>query len=164
MDVSEGIRRAKPQDLEEITRLARESAQVEDSPDETEVTEWLFSKGVWVAAGDDSLVGVAAWQAENLLAVTDVLHVVPAEHWDRVGGLLLETIEGEAQTLMCEANIVLLPTPAPEGARDLLRQQGYESRPREELHRIWREVLSDFGAESEVMVKRLRDRMVMVPL
>ena len=162
--MSEGIRRAKLQDLEEITRLARESVQEESAPDETKVTEWLLSKGVWVAAGDDALVGVAAWQAENLLAVTDVLHVAPAEHWNRVGSLLLETIESEAQTLMCEANIVLLAAPAPEAARALLRQQGYEPKPREELHRIWREVLSDFGAEPEVMVKRLRDRMVMVPL
>ena len=162
--MSEQIRRAKLQDLGGIARLAREACRLEGQPEETEVTEWLLSKGVWVAIRDDALVGVAAWQAENLVAVTDVLHVAPAEHWSEVGRLLLETIEGEAQTLMCEANVVLLPTTTPEEARGLLQQQGYESKTREELHRIWREVLSDFSEESEVLVKRLRDRMVMVPL
>jgi N-acetylglutamate synthase-like GNAT family acetyltransferase len=144
--------------------LAREASQAEGQPDENKVTEWLLSKGVWVAASDDSLVGVAAWQAENLLAVTDVLHVAPADHWSGAGSRLLETIEGEAQTLMCEANIVLLPRSAPDAARALLRQQGYESKTRQELHRIWREVLSEYAEGSEVMVKKLRDRMVMVPL
>ena len=162
--MSEEIRRAKLQDLGRIARLAREASQVEGQPDEDKVTEWLLGKGVWVAIREDSLVGVAAWQAENLLAVTDVLHVAPPEHWNKVGSQLLETIEGEADTLMCEANVVLLPTSAPEEARALLQQQGYEPKAREELHRIWREVLSDFSEELEVMVKRLRDRMVMVPL
>ena len=162
--MSEEIRRAKLQDLGGIMRLVPDASQVDSSPNENEVTEWLLSKGVWVAIRNDALVGVAAWQAENLLAVTDVLHVAPAEHWSGAGSQLLETIEGEAQTLMCEANIVLLPAPAPEAARALLRQQGYESKPREELHRIWREVLSEYAEDSEVMVKKLRDRMVMVPL
>jgi hypothetical protein len=92
------------------------------------------------------------------------LHVAPAEHWDDAGSQLLETIEGEAQTLMCEANIVLLPNSAPEEAHALLQQLGYEPQPREELHRIWREVLSEYAEELEVMVKKLRDRMVMAPL
>ena len=162
--MNEEIRRAKLQDLEGITRLAREACQADASPDEAEVTEWLLSKGVWVAARGDALVGVAAWQAENLLAVTDVLHVTPVDRWNEVGSRLLETIEGEAQTLMCEANVVLLPASTPEAARALLRQQGYEPVPYKELHRIWKEVLSSFSVESEVMVKRLRDRMVMVPL
>jgi N-acetylglutamate synthase-like GNAT family acetyltransferase len=164
MQVSEEIRRAKLQDLGGIGRLAREASQVEGQPDENEVTEWLLSKGVWVAVRDDALVGVAAWRAENLLAVTDVLLVAPAGHWDEAGSQLLETIEGEAQTLMCEANIVLLPSSAPEAARALLQRQGYEPKAREELHRIWREVLSEYAEELEVIVKRLRDRMVMVPL
>ena len=163
--MSEQIRRAKLQDLGGITRLAREASPLKGQVDEAEVTEWLYNKGVWVAIRDDSPVGVAAWQAENLLAVTDVFHVAPVEYWIEVGSQLLDTIEGEAHTLMCEANVVLLPALAPEAACTSLQQQGYERKTREELHRIWREVLSDFdGDELEIMVKRLRDRMVMVPI
>jgi N-acetylglutamate synthase-like GNAT family acetyltransferase len=163
--VSERVRRAKLQDLGAITRLVQEASQLEGQVDEATVTEWLFSKGVWVAIRDEALVGVAAWQAENLLAVTDVFRVASVECWLEEGRQLLETIEGEAHTLMCEANVVLLPTLAPEAARTLLQQQGYELKTRDELHRIWREVLSDFaGEELDVMVKQLRDRMVMIPI
>jgi N-acetylglutamate synthase-like GNAT family acetyltransferase len=163
--VTERTRRAKLQDRDAITRLVQEASQLEGQVDEATVTEWLFSKGVWVAIRDEALVGVAAWQAENLLAVTDVFHVASVECWLEEGRQLLETIEGEAHTLMCEANVVLLPTLAPEAARTLLQQQGYELKTRDELHRIWREVLSDFaGEELELMVKQLRDRMVMIPI
>lgn len=163
--MSEEIRRAKLQDLGEIMRLAREASPTQGRTDEAEVTQWLYSKGVWVAIRDGSLAGVAAWQAENLLAVTDVLHVASDRHWHETGSQLLDTIEAEAQTLMCEANVVLLPQPAPEAARALLLRQGYEPKTREELHRIWQEVLSDLaGDKVEIMVKQLRDRMVMVPL
>ena len=163
--MSNEIRRAKLQDLGEITKLARGASPSQSQTDEAEVTQWLYSKGVWVAIRDGSLVGVAAWQAENLLAVTDVLHVAPDENWPETGSQLLDTIEGEAHTLMCEANVVLLPTLAPEAARTVLQRQGYERKAREELHRIWQEVLGDLaGDKVEIMVKQLRDRMVMVPL
>jgi hypothetical protein len=66
---------------------------------------------------------------------------------------------------MCEANVVVLPELASQAARALLQQQGYEQRSMDELHRIWREVLGDFAGDGlELMVKQLRDRMVMVPL
>lgn len=162
--MGEQARRARLRDLTEIVRLVQEghgSGQL----GEAQVTDWLYTKGVWVALCDEDLVGVAAWQAENLLAVTDVLHVAPVEFWPEAGGHLLEIIEGEAQILMCEANVVLLPALAPEAAHAVLRQRGYERKGREELHRIWKEVLSGFAAgEPEVLVKRLRERMVMVPV
>ena len=161
----EQVRRAKLQDLDRIVLLAREASPSGHQLNEAEVTEWLYSKGVWVALNNDALVGVAAWQAENLLAVTDVLHVAPPEHWPGAGGQLLASIESAAQTLMCEANVVLLPARAPEAARALLQQRGYERKNLDELHRIWREVLSDFAkGQMEIMVKQLRDRMIMAPL
>lgn len=163
--MSEPVRRARIGDVDGITRLVREASPSKGQLDSAEVTEWLYTKGVWVAIHAGALVGVAAWQAENLLAVTDVLYVAPPEHWLEAGSHLLATIERAAQTLMCEANVVLLPPLAPEAARTLLRQQGYEPKPIDELHSIWREVLSDFAGDGlELMVKQLRDRMVMVPL
>jgi len=163
--VSEQVRRARPQDLDGIVRLMKGVSRSTGPVGEAEVTEWFYGKGLWVATREDAVVGVAAWQAENLLAVTDVFHVAPAVYWPAAGGKLLETIEGEAQILMCEANVVLLPSQAAEEAQSLLRRRGYELRTREKLHRIWQEVLGDLtGNESEVMVKELRDRMVMAPV
>jgi len=107
---------------------------------EATAMEWLFSKGLWVATGGSGVVGVAAWQVENLVCITDLF-------------------------LMCEANAMVLPAWTPRTVRTFLQGQGYEPKPFAELHRIWREVLGEWiQGEEELMVKRLRDRMVMAPI
>jgi len=58
-----------------------------------------------------------------------------------------------------------VPAGTSKAIRTFLERQGYEPKAFEDLHRIWREVLSDFVSdESGLMVKQLRDRMVMVPI
>jgi N-acetylglutamate synthase-like GNAT family acetyltransferase len=167
MDPNVTIRRAKQGDLEAICRLVEQATQPTEPIDEAKVREWLFNKGLWVAVQEDSAgtpTGVAAWQAENLLSVTDVLYVSPVPSWAEVGRQLLETIEAEARTLMCEANVVLLQGWVPETIRTQLQEQGYEPKRLETLPRVWQEVLSDLlDGEPVLMVKRLRDRMVMSP-
>jgi hypothetical protein len=159
------IRRALRRDLAAIASLVEQASQSSIQIDEVGVMKWLFSKGLWVADQEGMLVGVIAWQAENLVSVTDVFYVSPDSLDTEAGSRLIETIEGEAKTLMCEANVVLLPDGLSDLIRPILVQQGYESRPLTGLHRIWREVLSEFTDEqSELMVKPLRDRMVMLPL
>lgn len=159
------VRRAKREDLASIASLVGQATGSRHQPDEGEVMDWLLGKGLWVALLDNSLVGVAAWQAENLVSVTDVFYVSPDRAWSDAGIRLLETIEAEAKTLMCEVNAVLLPAWIPEEASDFFQRQGYESQDLGDLHRYWREVLRDFATgESMLMVKQLRDRMVMFPL
>ena len=159
------IRRALRGDIAPIASLVEKATQARIQPDETEVTEWLFSRGLWVAHQDGELVGVIAWQAENLVSVVDVFYISPDGPYTEAGTRLLETIEAEAKTLMCEANVVLLPGGLSETVLPILQHLGYEARPLAELHSIWREVLSEFAdGESELMVKTLRDRMVMFPL
>ena len=159
------IRRAKREDLAAIASLVDQATGSRHQPDEGEVMGWLLGKGLWVALLDNSLVGVAAWQAENLVSVTDVFYVSPDQLWTDAGGRLMETIEEEAKTLMCEVNAVLLPAWISEMASHFFRQQGYESQALEDLHRYWREVLQEFiTGDSTLMVKQLRNRMVMAPL
>jgi hypothetical protein len=165
------VRRAKQADLEAIAAFvqkASESTRPEGAAslvaEPAAVNEWLFQKGVWVALQDSTLAGVAAWQAENLVSVTDVLHIAAGPSWAEVAGRLLEIIEGEAKILMCEINAVLLPNGTSPAVHDLLHKQGYEDAELEELHRFWQEVLSEFlQPNSAIMVKHLRDRMVMTP-
>jgi N-acetylglutamate synthase-like GNAT family acetyltransferase len=159
------IRRARRGDLAAITSLVQQATKSRIEVDDAKVTEWLFTKGLWVALLEEELVGVAAWQAENLVSVTDVFHVSPADLLAEVGSRLLETIESEAGTLMCEVNVILVPAWVSWAVQSFLQKQGYETREFEDLHRIYREVLGDFGIENwGLMVKQLRDRMVMIPL
>lgn len=159
------IRRARRGDLAAIAGLVRVASSDRLQVDEAEVMDWLFSKGLWVARQGDRVVGVVAYQTENLVSVTDVFFIAPVEHLARAGKPLLETLEAEANTLMCEANVMLLPAWSPEAVRTFLEEQGYEPKPFADLHRIWREVLGGFDTEDvALLVKRLRDRMVMVPI
>jgi N-acetylglutamate synthase-like GNAT family acetyltransferase len=159
------IRRARQKDVAAILPLILEATEHRMVVDEARVIEWLFGKGLWVAAQEDALVGVVAWQAENLVSVIDVFHISPDRPWAEVGRRLLDTIEAEASTLMCEVNVVLLPRWAPATARAFFRQQGYEAKEVAELHRIWQEVVADYvGDEPELMVKKLRNGIVMRPL
>jgi hypothetical protein len=94
-----------------------------------------------------------------------VFHVSPAHPPAWAGRPLLEKTEAEAALLMCEANVMVLPDWTPGSVRAFLRDQGYEAVVWEELHAIWREVLTEFlTGQEDLMVKRLRERMVMVPL
>jgi len=162
------VRRARRGDVPEIVTLVRQATQGKRSVEETEVLDWLFGKGLLVAAQDTNgsrVVGVAAWQAENLLSVTDQLYTYPAKLRAEAGGRLLAAIEAEANVLMCEANVVILPPHTFKGVRTFLNKQGYELKTYQELHRIWREVLGEFVADQpELMVKRLREQMIMVPI
>jgi N-acetylglutamate synthase-like GNAT family acetyltransferase len=165
--MSEGIqvRRANRGDLGAIAALVRKVTKSELQVGESDVMEWLFSKGLWVAAQDGELVGVVAYQTENLVSVTDVFHVSPVELWVEVGSKLLETVEAEVSTLMCEANVVLLPAWTSETMRTFLQEQGYEPKEFDQLHRIWREVLDEFVTDAmDLMIKQLRERMVMAPI
>ena len=77
----------------------------------------------------------------------------------------MQAIEAEAGVLMCETNAIVLPAWTAESMRAFLQEQGYEPKPLDELHRIWREVLSEWvHGEEDLFVKRLRDRMVMAPV
>jgi len=159
------VRRAKRGDLTAIAHLVEEVTPAGAGIGEPEVMDWLFSKGLWVADGGRSLLGVAAWQAENLVAVTDVFYLSPIHPLALAGGPLLAKTEEEAALLMCEANVMVLADWTPEPMRAFLKDQGYEAMLWEDLHSIWREVLKEFlTGKKDLMVKRLRERMVMVPL
>jgi len=162
------VRRARRGDVPEIVTLVRQATQGKRSVEEAEVLDWLFGKGLLVAAQDTNgsrVVGVAAWQAENLLSVTDQLHTYPAKLRAEAGGRLLAAIEAEANVLMCEANVVILPPQPSKAVRTFFNKQGYELKTYQELHRIWREVLGEYVADQpELMVKRLREQMIMVPI
>ncbi len=160
-----GVRRARREDVPAIVAVVRKATRSQTGVDEAQVMDWLFGKGMVVAVQDGAVVGVAAWQAENLLSVTDVFYVAPAKLLAQAGAELLAAIEAEANVLMCEANILLLPPGASKTMRTFLQKQGYEPKAFGELHRIWREVLSESVAgEPELMVKRLREKMVMAPI
>lgn len=159
------VRRAKREDLAAIAAVVGKATRFKIKVDEADVMEWLFGKGLWVVVRGEDVVGVATCQTENLLSVTDAFYVSPAKLRNKAGVPLLDAIEAEVGTLMCEANVMLLPSWTSKTVRTFLQKQGYEPKEFDGLHRIWREVLGEFDLEEmDLMVKQLRDRMVMAPI
>jgi len=159
------VRRARRADVPAMAALVRSATAGKHPVDEAQVLDWLFGKGVLIALRGDQVAGMATWQAENLLSVTDHFYIYPARLRPAAGALLLATIEAEANVLMCEANVLTLPPDTPKALRTFLLTQGYEPRTFPELHRIWRQVLAEYmPAQPDLVVKRLREKMVMAPI
>ena len=118
-------RRAKRGDLAAIAKLVTEASQDQFPADEAEVMDWLFSKGLMVALRNDLVQGVLAWQTENLVSVTDQFFVWPVQELAGSGGALLAAVEAELQTLMCEANVIIVSPWASGADRAFLQEQGY---------------------------------------
>lgn len=159
------VRRARRSDVAGIVAMVRQATQGKDLVEEADVLDWLFGKGLLIAAYGGAVVGMAAWQTENLLSVTDRFYVYPAKLRAKAGSRLLAAIEAEVNVLMCEANVMILPPRTSKAVRSFLNKQGYEAKTFQELHRIWREVLGEFVADQpDLMVKRLREKMIMAPI
>ncbi len=159
------VRRGRRSDVAGIVVLVRQATQGKGAVEEAEVLDWLFGKGLLVAVQGEQVVGVAAWQTENLLSVTDRFYVYPAKLRAAAGSRLLAAIEAAVNVLMCEANVMILPPHTSKAVRTFLNKQGYEAKAYQELHRIWREVLGEFVADQpDLMVKRLREKMIMAPI
>src|SRR6185503_20787095 len=62
------IRRAKRQDLEAMANLIASATKGALDPDLSQMMESLFTRAYIVAMAGEYVVGVAGWQAENLIA------------------------------------------------------------------------------------------------
>jgi hypothetical protein len=159
------IRRGKHTDLQAIAELVDEATQSRYQPDKATLVDWLLGRGLWLALENGTPVGVAAWQAENLVSVIDVLYISAVGPLADAASQLLTKLEAEARTLMCEVSIIVLPDWTPGEVADLLRRQGYQPCTSGDLHRIWQQVLSEFSTDQRVvLVKPLRGQLVTAPL
>ena len=122
-------------------------------------------RGMWLALQNGIPVGVAAWQAENLVSVIDVFYIPAAESLADAASQLLAKLEAEAHTLMCEVSIIVLPRWTSGEVAGLLHWQGYQQCAPGDLHRIWQQVLSEFSTDQRtVLAKPLRGQLVTAPL
>lgn len=158
------VRRAKRHDLKLLTAIMRGSIRWRKPPSEQDVLEMLFDKGYWIAVSRQG-GGVTGWRAENLVMCIDDFYVYPPSTYEQVGGPLLETVETEARALACEVAIVFMEEQVDPQAIAFFESKGYERQTLQDLNKLWREVAEEFLTEGRfMMVKRLREQMVMRPL
>ncbi len=118
-----------------------------------------------MAEADGRAVALAAWRAENLVALIRDLWAPSPDLATRVFPPLFKAIEEEAQALQCEAAAVMT-NPANEVlAHTALAASGYGPSTLDQMHKLWRGVVKDELHEGEnLYLKRLREEMVTKPI
>ncbi len=150
------MRRAKRAELGAVFGLiqrARGGALTQD-----ELVQKATGYGYLIAEAGERLLGVAGMLVENSVACVRDLHVTGASARGIATAALMRAIEGEAETLACEAIIVQVPPGAPV-VEALLRDRRFAPRALDEMKSLWREVAREqFEPGVPLWVSNLRER------
>ncbi len=114
---------------------------------------------------DGSLVGVAGWQVENLIARTIDLVLSPEIAKEKAIPLLIERIEEESLALQCEMSLVFVP-PADAMLRSIWESLGYRPSTIENLRvPVWMEAAREsMPPDTYLLFKQLREDRILRPI
>jgi len=158
------VRRARPVDAASIVDFVAAATGGRTRSTEDEVLDRMGVRGFFVATAG-SLVGLAGWTAENLVARIEDFIVYPTDVRATAGRELLKSVEDAARELECEAALLLVARNASPSAMKFYESCGYAYRPPEELPEAWRDSAQAVLSEDRfVMVKQLRAQMVTRPI
>lgn len=130
-----------------------------------ETLERLGKWGYWLVDAGDAGAALAAWQAENLVAVVHELWASSPDLATRAYPLLFQAIEQEAGTLNCEVIVLLAKPSRADTMRAAALKYGYDEVGLGDLHSIWRGVLETTVEPGDVLyAKRLREQVVTNPI
>lgn len=114
---------------------------------------------------DNSYVGLAGWQVENLVARTDDVYLestIPVIDGMKI---IMKEIESTSRELQCEVSLLFLPSHLSHRS-DVWHELGYEPRTIKSLAvRAWQEAALETISEGETMFfKQLRKERVLRPV
>ncbi len=159
------IRRAKRQDLEAMARVIVTATNGGIKPDLNQMMEALFSRAYIVALAKDYVVGVAGWQAENLIAALQDFYILRDDLWAEIGPKMLDLIHDEVHKLSCEVSMTFVLNPAGKKPIEFFESQGYEQARPKDLGYIWKDAAAEWQPENSVLLyKKLREQRIMVPM
>jgi dephospho-CoA kinase len=159
------IRRAKRQDLEAMANLIVSATKGALNPDLNQMMESLFSRAYIVAMAGEYVVGVAGWQAENLIAGLQDFYVLRDDLWPQVGPQMLDMIHEEVNKLSCEVAMTFVLNPAGPKPVEFFESQGYEQAQAKDLGYMWKDAAKEWQPENSVLLyKKLREQRIMVPM
>lgn len=164
------VGRARPSDAEAIAEFVSEATRGRVSVDKQKVMDRFGAKGLWLVrqtegSKEGSIVGLAGWRAENLIAHIDDFLVFPASLYDSAGEVLIGSIEQAAQELQCEVSMFFVPLRAASSLVAFYERCGYERVAPEGLPRVWQESIKEAAEQGRfVMLKQLRQDLVLRPI
>lgn len=159
------VRRARRTDLAALGAvLAQREHRTEPLP-RVEVLKRFGERGYRIAVAEDRIVALAAWEAENLVAVVREVWAESAETAARALPQLFALIEKDAASLQCEVVVLLIDTLAPAFVAEQARGDAYETKPTDALHLVWRQVAEDrLQPGDQIWLKLLREGIITKPV
>lgn len=151
------IRRATREDVPGLARFLASMDWRGKPPNEEAAFVRIMERAHWLLLRNEHVVGMASWEAINLVACIEEIAVGPEPDADDLVCRLAAAVEGEARVLQCEVMLVGIP-PKANALWDKVHQRcGYTVMARAQLPRIWREVADEIAPHTEqVFVKPLR--------
>lgn len=159
------LQRGKPRDAQKIADLITRLSKGKQAMTKDQAMEAFGDKAFLLLLRDQSLVGIAGWQVENLVArITDLFldrGVAP----DQALPLMLQEVERASGDLQCEASLVFPPIDL-VGFDHVWRQLGYERRSPNALGvQAWEDAAREsMPPGSALFFKQLRTDRVLRPI
>lgn len=158
------VRRARRSDLDALA-IALAKREQRDAPLSREETIQHFGeRGYRISVIGDQIVALAAWEAENLVAVTRDFWAESQELAPRALPPLLALVEQDARALLCEIAVILMEPSTPPFMVQAAQSAGYQLRELSALHRLWKQAVADrIRPGDQIWVKRLREGLATQP-
>ncbi|GAB4409379.1 MAG: hypothetical protein Kow00123_22730 [Anaerolineales bacterium] len=151
------MRRATREDVPALARFLASMDWRGKPPNEEAAFLRIMERAHWLAIRNEHVVGMASWEAINLVACVEELAVGPEPDADDLMCRLAAAVEGEARILQCEVVLVAFPPKANALWDEVHARCGYKVMARAQLPRVWREVADELAPHVEqVFVKPLR--------
>ena len=159
------LQRGKPRDAQKIADLITRLSKGKQTMTKDQAMEAFGDKAFLLLLMDQSLVGIAGWQVENLVArITDLFleHGIAA---DQALPLMLQEVERASGDLQCEASLVFPPIDL-VGFDHVWKELGYERRSPDKLGvQAWEDAAREsMPLGSALFFKQLRTDRVLRPI
>jgi dephospho-CoA kinase len=159
------VQRGRPRDSANIASFITRLSGGAFNQTADDIMAAFGEKAFLLLLADNKLVGLAAWQVENLVARTTDLFVDPTIQLDQALKTLVTEVELASQDLQCEASLIFLqPSLAEQEA--VWKELGYAQRTPQTLGvQVWQDAaLESQPPNSILLFKQLRQDRVLRPI
>ncbi|MBI5303962.1 MAG: dephospho-CoA kinase [Chloroflexi bacterium] len=165
MPASIEVRRARRSDLVALSEALGKRANFGGPLPHEQVLKRLGERGYRIAIGDNRVVALAAWEAENLVAMMREVWAESDQTAERALPELFDLVEQDARGLLCEVSLIFIEATSAPSIAIQARARGYVAREVNALHKLWQPVVQErLRPGEQIFVKQLREEMITRPV
>ncbi len=159
------VQRAGPKNVKEIARLYKELSPDKKEISPSDVMEAFGEKAFLLLRVEKNIMGILAWQVENLVSRTTEILLDPALPPAQYLPILIREMEHASNDLQCEASLIFVP-PHLSRHDSLWNSLGYVEKKPSDLNILaWQEAAEDsMPKDSVLFFKQLRPDRVLKPI